>query len=294
MVFSLPFLGMFDLVKNWLNDVIGEIYDYASGAGMIKILNEMVTDYRGFFNANGTVGATLGEIQTALKVVGISICVLYFIMALVDLGMSDRMTLELFIKFFSKFAVGIGCIQLCDAFCTLGMGLSNEVSAIISNTNLGGDANINADKEAFIEAMIKGLGKNWLIIIATSAIFIFLLTILYGICTIVVYVICFTRLIEMCLRAVFMPVALGAMSDDGFKGAGGRYIKKFIALCLQGPALIAIGQIMGTLCTNMMTYAVSNSSAGLFAAFIPSLGVTIASIGVMFKSIGIINDVMGG
>ena len=40
---------------------------------------------------------------------------------------------------------------------------------------------------------------------------------------------------------MFFPIAMGLMSDDGWRGAGGRYLKKFLAVCCQSAVLVVIG-----------------------------------------------------
>lgn len=39
------------------------------------------------------------------------------------------------------------------------------------------------------------------------------------------YFILFSRLIEMAVRAAFMPIAVGLVTDGGWSGSAGRYIK---------------------------------------------------------------------
>lgn len=42
-----------------------------------------------------------------------------------------------------------------------------------------------------------------------------------------------TRIIEIGVRGSLMPIAAGLMADDGWRGAGGRYFRKLLALSIQ-------------------------------------------------------------
>ena len=105
---------------------------------------------------------------------------------------------------------------------------------------------------------------------------------------------------EMAVRASFMPIAIGLVTDGGWSGSAGRYIKKYVALCMQGPALVLIGQLSA----NIMGEATSMSMGGdgltgiasaLFqlGGMVPMIAVAVATIGLAKQSITILNDVMG-
>ena len=110
-----------------------------------------------------------------------------------------------------------------------------------------------------------------------------------------------------------MPIACALLSDDGWRGAGGRYIRKFIGICAQGAVMVVIGQltggIMGAICSSMKSSmrakvdtAIANAGTkpgfGLVIDIVEStvaiVGIGVACVSLMFKSIGIVNDVFGG
>lgn len=120
---------------------------------------------------------------------------------------------------------------------------------------------------------------------------------------VLVYVIAFTRLIELCARGCFIPIAAGLVSDDGWRGAGGRYFRKFLAICSQSAILVVIGKIasyaLGTIGNSILTNLPSLVTAGTMGILniggqlAIMIGIGIAMVSVMFKSIGIVNDAFG-
>jgi hypothetical protein len=115
----------------------------------------------------------------------------------------------------------------------------------------------------------------------------------------ITYIVCISRLLEMSARGCFLPIAIAMMSDDGWRGAGGRYIRKYIAVCAQGAVLV----VAGTMISYGMSVAGSSmigqlSSCGSISSFLGYLvlfiAIAIAGVSMLFKSIGIVNDAFGG
>jgi hypothetical protein len=112
--------------------------------------------------------------------------------------------------------------------------------------------------------------------------------------SVVTYFIAFSRIIELCVRGAFLPIGLSLMSDDGWHGAGGRYLKKFIAIVCQGAVLVAIAQITGKIMEAFMTNIMTNFTLGnATSSILMMVCIGIACVSVMFKSIGITNDIFG-
>jgi hypothetical protein len=126
-----------------------------------------------------------------------------------------------------------------------------------------------------------------------------------------------TRLLELYVRGAFLPIASGVMADDGWKGAGGRYIRKILALATQNAVIVLtmylssamilsfylsrIGDAI-TIMTNgvhsgndaykLMNILLNGLSKGIETTLM-SLVVAVAGIAFMFKSISVVNDLWG-
>jgi hypothetical protein len=111
---------------------------------------------------------------------------------------------------------------------------------------------------------------------------------------VITWMLAFTRLLEICVRGMFLPIGLSLMSDDGWHGAGGRYLKKFIAVVCQSAVLIAIAKITTLILTSAATGMVTNlNMSTIIQSLLVMVMVAIACVSVMFKSVGICNDIFG-
>ena len=300
--------------------------------GAFKMIAEACNVTATLFNTPGTAGTHDGggvmasaeaQMRTiitngmnAMQGVGLAIALLFFIISMIELAQSERFTLEVFIKFFAKLVIAIALIFYCDELVTgihnfggvltdwvAGInlaGTSGNVTTIIDGYKFDGSAG-----EYFIAAT-KGVG--WIMMIFEGILITLIMSIVCLVVYIISYIIALTRLLEMGVRGVFLPVAFGLIADDGWRGAGGRYIRKYLAVVCQSAVLVLIGKIMGTIIYKTanekmaaaMTYTSGQGVMGTltdmgtpFGLLFFCLGVAIAGVSVMFKSIGIINDVFG-
>lgn len=260
----------------------------------------------------------------AMASLGMAIAVVFWLIGFIEMVAEDRMSPEMFMKSFAKLAVSIGlCTYASDiakAIRAFGDALASKVKELTSSLQGATSVNLNLDEildfdlnqiltwtdtngnSIDLEAYAKLLateneGWNFLGVFGYA---LAILPVIFLVCLVMIAV-CFivqaTRIIEMGVRATFLPIAFGLIADDGWRGAGGRYIKKYLALCSQSAVLIIIGKITCRLMTSTMNVTLNGGvCTSLFMYSIGTLlvvAVGIACVSVMFKSIGFINDVFG-
>lgn len=266
------------------NMQVGDIIQQATGVGG-----------EGFgASANETVmNICIDQVCPAVASIGIAIVLLFFIISLVELAISDRMTPELFIKYFSKFVIAAVLVDKSSVLIKACVGFGNALTVSFSGSNADAALTYNDVFNNYFSYFM-GLESSWILIVIGALFSILLIYIASIIVTVITYLVAFTRIMEMGVRGAFMPIALGLMADDGWKGPAGRYIKKFLAVCSQGAVLALLGtlssKVMLVCADNVMTPGTGPSSLG---SFIVILGIGFATCTLMFKSIGIINDVFG-
>ena len=233
-----------------------------------------------------------GTLMDLFQSLGFAIAMLFFIIALVDLSSSDRLTMEFFIKFFSKFVLAIfmiseapqiviGCINLGNGICNLLSDVEEVGEFLTWETVYNSVRETLNDRGTGIIAGIKNVVAGLPVLIIS----------LVGLALkAIVYVIAFSRIFELGVRGSFLPVAMGLMSDDGWKGSAGRYIKKFMAVCSQGAVIVMIGYLFKAIAGYFIKDFVATLAVG---DLVMMIGVSVACISVMFKSLGFINDVFG-
>ena len=272
-------------------------------------IDEIIKDALG--SSSDSTASTISEIvmtfaEEALlsfRGVGLAIAILFFLMAMLDIVTTDRFTLEYFIRFFGKLAISIALIEyaqpIVSACIDFGDGFLNLAFSRISIEGDGLESIMENLYMSFIDNSSGFDGFMQLLSIVFTGVLSGLVAMIAAmIITVVVYIVSFTRLLEMCVRAIFMPVAFGLLADDGWRGAGGRYIRKFIAVCSQGAVLLAIGYGYNAALTALATVIANTGTDNIFTqnplmGVLCFLGLGFATVSLLFKSIGIVNDIFG-
>lgn len=243
-----------------------------------------------------------------LKVVGIALALMFVIIAIFQLAMEDRMNPEIFVKHFAKFGLAMIAITYSDTLIDYIMQFGNALGNWAGGLSLGGGATGTIPSKldmcnVFYSGLEAGLCEQWGLFfdaILNGAIVGIVALVMEA----VAYLIAFSRMIELSVRAAGMPIAMGMLADDGWKGTGGRYIKKFVAICSQSFVLIMIAKVttgimatsMCSVLTSMQSIVLSGSGkllSTMMGGIVISLGVGFSSVTIMFKSIGLINDMFG-
>lgn len=259
--------------------------------------------------------ATSAFIPT-LQSLGFALVICFFIIQLIELTMSERLTLELFMKSFAKVGVGIGLVFAAPNIYTLLIEFADAFTSDIAGVNYSITATNKLDQLA-IDSIIKDIMTNycantassiWIALLAVGVLCAIIVSLVAAILIVIVYVINITRIIELNIRGCLLPIGFALLADDGWRGAGGRYIRKFLAVAAQGAALALVGKITSgilDLASNeMFTSLTELSNLGtldglgilvstLLGGFAVMLAAGVASIGAMFKSQQIINDAFG-
>lgn len=230
--------------------------------------------------------------------VACALAALFFLIALIDLANSDRFSLEQFIKFFAKLVIAavliLKCQEITEKILEFGDAFANELASAGSNSDvqLTTREEIKTKVQQNYETRETNGENVTFITPLCDALLVFApMMIISKVLVIVTYVVAMTRMIEIAIRSCLMPIAVSLMSDDGWRGAGGRYIRKFIAICAQGGVLVIIGRVTTTVITQVGMAATASSEMG--DSLVIMIGVCVACVSMMFKSIGLINDAFG-
>lgn len=275
-------------------------------------IGETISDIVAVDSSNSLVAKTayeflntvIGNLFSILQPTAIAIIAVIFAISLAHIAMEDRFTAEIFMKHFSKLAVSVAliivCPQLTAAIIDFGTALGNLIAgANLSVLSNNGTSVTTGDIAAlFYQKMLDKQTDQWSLIFNC-----FGTPILCGIVGLalkgVTYVVVFSRLLEMSVRAAGMPLAVAFFADDGMKGSAGRYMKKFAAVCCQGVFLCLIGKVTAGLMTAASYASIQGvQTAGdvishLAGCAVIIIGVGVASVKAMYSSINFANDLFG-
>lgn len=235
---------------------------------------------------------TIETIQNAITTVGVMMLFIYFCVSLVDKCSSDTFSWEqlwrqLALLVATKYLMEHG-FELLNLLFQIGLSVTAEVQADITVpvTTMDAAAMIAAFKESlnlpkiceilfldniivFCQLLLPWLG-SWIMHLTVS-------------------VICYSRIIEIYVRAAMSPIALADFFNNGLQGSGWRSLKSFLAVSLQGAVIFVIAIIYSKLFVSLNL----DESMGFFSYLGVFLVIYASSIMLMFKSLSLTKELVG-
>lgn len=269
------------MLEGMLNDICG--------ADLISSIFETLTiDWF----AGGNVLNAVKSLHNMIKPIAIMLMFIYFMITLVEKLSSENFTWEQLWRQFalllvSKYLIDHG-FEILETLFDVGMA----ITADIGNKYDPQLADKTIDAAALIENFRKSMHMDnfffsWLsdIIMVVFLLIPWLLSWVMRIC---VSIVCYSRVIEMFTRATFAPIAISDFFHSGLQGAGWRFLKNFLAVCLQGAAILVIAIIFSMLFKDLVF-----NDSNLFTFIGKYLAFYAAAVMLMFKSLSLTKEFLG-
>lgn len=271
------------MLEGMLNDICG--------ADIFSSIYETLSI--NLFSAEGTYANALSAVRVlhnTIKPVALMLMFIYFMVAVVDKLSSDTFTWEQLWRQLAMLLASFYLIQhgfeLLEVLFNVGMAMAAKISEAAST-------DIEAatfDASLLVESFMDAWGDGWPEFIMKIIMVIFLLIpwLLSWVMRICVSVICYSRVIEIYARATFAPIAISDFFHSGLQGGGWRFLKNFLAVCLQGGMILVIAIIYSKIFA-----ALSFTDANLFTFIGKYLAFFASAIMLMFKSLSLTKEVLG-
>ena len=233
-------------------------------------------------------------IQNSITTVSVMMMFIYFLVALVDKCSSENFSWEqlwrqLAMLLATKYLMEHG-FELMETLFNIGMA----VTADVNNASGIDIAQTSMDAAALVEAFKQSLNLPKICQIPyldNIIVFCQLLLPWAGawIMRLAVSIICYSRVIEIYMRAAMAPIALSDFFHSGLQGSGWRSLKSFFAVSLQGAVILIIAIIYSKLFESLTL----DESAGLFSYLGTFLVIYASSVMLMFKSLSLTKELVG-
>lgn len=129
--------------------------------------------------------------------------------------------------------------------------------------------------------------KNWIVLLLDAAVYVVFGNIAILIVKAIAYIAIYTVKIELFIRTMFLPLSVGFIAEDGWRGPGGRYVKRWVGCYLQlGIIAVALRAYVA-----VMVLTLGENNQGTPAVAIIAGG--FAAAGVCMKSSQLSNEIMG-
>ena len=216
----------------------------------------------------------------------IYLIIIYFIIALVDKMSSENFTWEQFGRQMAMFFVSYGLIlhglEILDLMFEMGDLFLDKIAP----TDFEG---LEALDESVFEDFSSQFGLNIPFLKeAIAACYLMIPFALSWFVSMAGKILCYSRIIEIYIRALFAPIAFSDFFHTGFGGAGWNFLKSFAAVCIQGAMCVGILMIYCGLSKTII------SGGGAAAAVIgKSLAFMAAACMLMFKTQSLAKELLG-
>lgn len=231
-----------------------------------------------------------GDINNLYNVVlsiGLSLTAAYFMVHILREMTDGRANLEGIIKPFIYFVVAVLIMshgmEILDAFIDLGATLGKEIMQVPFQDGSG----INIAEKVISEDKIALYNSRTGIFDRLGDIFSLLGQLLgqllQQIPWLYIQIIVYMRFFQMIIRAFFAPLALGDIYSGGPNPTAVRYIRGFLAVCLQG--VIIVGA--------MIVYSFLVPTGGDSPGFLTSIVFFFALMGFVSKTEGLARELCG-
>ena len=180
--------------------------------------------------------------------IGLTLILIYFLTEVIDHLQTTSATPEYIFKNLIKLFIGILVgANVCQYFLDINSAMNNFTRNISGEIELSvsGEKDNNKDdkKEESninLSKMTKKINKSNAGVRVGYYIWLFVCMIVVLLIKLSVSFIVYSRMLKQYLYTVFAPIGVSDIISGGFNSRGFKYIKQFIALCLQGAIIIVI------------------------------------------------------
>lgn len=268
-----------DELNNFGDTALHTVQGGATDAGDMGFLPAIEDSLRSFVVGDGSGSAGIMGYMCAL---GIAIAVIFFLISVLQLVTEDKFTPEFLVKFAAKFIIAL-CVILWsrdiltymidfgDAFATdvanrakgllevaeTGTFSADALEKLIKNhwiyhyKNVGWDGCPGVGTKSDAKGIaLWGIWESFQYWMEGNMLGIFKF-VSFLLNAIVMFIVV-TRVMELYVRGAFLPVAAGLMSDDGWRGAGGRYFRKLMSLATQNAAIMIVANVASVMISSAL------------------------------------------
>lgn len=273
---------------DFIQDLLNAFIQDAIGGSLIKSGKEILETYA-FSGGTGGFSVDLGISEVVLPIASVLVCI-YFMIVLMDKISTDSFSTDQFITLLIKLVFSILIIQNATEITSKILSFGKEFLTLVE---VAGAETIESKvgELSFFESLF-------------GFIIMLIPWLLSQIAKLIMYFFTFGYAIELSVRISLAPIGFADLVSGGANSNGYRYLKKLIAMAMQGGIMILI-LAGGAAIQNVVletTFDIENF-ADLIKLVIP--GVTVGAsmlqiIGIQFATVGLLgsaksiaNDLIG-
>jgi len=261
--------------------------------------NDLFDGVKDILLINPNSGAAYGawEVVTAfagiMKGLGAAFLVIYFLMGIMEQVANDaspRHYLGLATKYLCALYFVRNGDTLIQDFLQIGSELTNALSSSVTSTAFGSDTTQKIWKVVTNTDSPGDLGFMEAIGYILYFVIPFICSLGLGL---VLKAMAYSRLFTITLYASFFPFAVADFFSQGIQGAGWRYIRNMLAVCIQGAIMLAIVVIASKIMQGYMSTILTDSGFSYLPFICTYFAVMGCCVMILGKSQQIAKEVLG-
>lgn len=287
---------MRETMISWVNDIFGS--GLFSAVESILNWNPSSGDFRTAWNIICNI------YENICVPIGMGLVLIYFMVNVIEKSTQQQsIDVEHIIKLLLKLFIGLYLIEhgleIMASIYSLSFGFVKGIAGLQGNAS--GGAGTEAAAAAWksltgedINANIKWGAWDFVSKVLPLCLQLLLPWLVTFIMRIVVYFVCYTRLIEFYLKTAAAPIALSDFFTEGIHSNGWKFVKGYIATALQGGIIMLAVVVYNGLASHIFGGSWAELITGEYGLFvIKYLALGIATIGVMLKSLSLAKELVG-
>ena len=278
-------------MNDWLYNKCAELIDYIYGGGMVDAVKYWLD-----LSATGPFKDIYTFISAMIDIfmgAGVALATIYLVFTLMDRsasqGSSSEMLYRTLIEYVFAIIFILYSLDMVQGAAAIGAAAVEDVQTVLADGGLSSSGTLTTE----LDAIKNGDSHKWEKAISYIGMLAFTLM-LPAICAVIgqvlVIVACMSRGITFIIYGCFTPIAVADVFKDGMRSSGVRYIKKIIALALQGPVILLC--VIGSRALQSSLAESTSGATGMLGAFY-NLGLTFVTVMLVFKSQSFANDIVG-
>lgn len=242
------------------------------------------------FDTKNTVFADLwnrvGRYYDQFVIVGQILLLVFAMTDLFKYLSSPNITVEVIFKLLMKYVIGFVVLSYLWKIVTFILMLSSEVfSKLASITSL--NYQVIANKCPYATSVKNDIFDGFIAIGD-----LFLPYVIMWLAKLMTIILCWARILELCARTIFAPIGAADLIATGTQGSGYRYLKKLLAVAIQGSAILAIFYINSILMASLTVGSGQGANYYInYSGVFISVVLSIVSLLSVVKVSSVINDV---
>lgn len=257
-------------MKNLLLGMLDDIY----GGKLIEIATDAVMIPPDLFDS------MISGLSGAVMPIASVLVTIYFIMAVLDKVTSDSFNVEQFMKLLLKLILSIVIIENAPEWSRRIMDFGSDFTSLLGVTT-GSFTSYEITETVIPYGFVESLFTFIVMVIPWLASLLIKMA---------VYFLGYGRAIEMGIRAALSPIGLADIITGGANSNGFKYLKKMIAISMQGGLMMIAIAAASVVCNSQLP----DSASVLEWAFVAKyLGIMLSMVGIMASCKSIANELVG-